>query len=114
MSGSWTSLFTGSVMPKWWSVLARSVATLHAVCRKSVLARLQRQLDAGNLRPTSLSEQVTARIIDEAEICTIDPDELSFVDLNSPQVSERITVLEKVLNILEWAQSRLVRDAVNS
>jgi molybdenum cofactor guanylyltransferase len=58
---------------------------LHAVCRKSVLARLQRQLDAGNLRPTSLSEQVTTRIIDEAEICAIDPDELSFVNLNSPQ-----------------------------
>jgi molybdopterin-guanine dinucleotide biosynthesis protein A len=62
---------------------------LHAVYRSSVKPFLQAQLNDGQLRPTSLYERVTTRIVAEAELLAIDPEGLSFVNINTPEDYQR-------------------------
>jgi molybdopterin-guanine dinucleotide biosynthesis protein A/molybdopterin converting factor small subunit len=57
---------------------------LHAVYRRSVAPLLREQLERGELRPIFLYEKVPTRKIDEDEIRLIDPDGLSFLNMNSP------------------------------
>jgi molybdopterin-guanine dinucleotide biosynthesis protein A/molybdopterin converting factor small subunit len=58
---------------------------LHAVYRRSVLPLLEGQLARGELRPVSLFEKVRTRRIDEEEIRLIDPEGLSFFNMNTPE-----------------------------
>jgi molybdopterin-guanine dinucleotide biosynthesis protein A len=58
---------------------------LHAAYRRSVVPLLREQLDRGELRPISLYPKVRTREIHEDEICRLDPDGLSFLNMNSPE-----------------------------
>jgi len=58
---------------------------LHAVYRKSVLPLLKEQLERGELRPVYLFDKVRTRKIDEDEIKAVDPQGLSFLNMNTPQ-----------------------------
>jgi len=49
----------------------------------------KQQLDDGVLRPTSLYKKVTTRIISEQEVRQIDPEGLSFINLNTPDALRR-------------------------
>jgi molybdopterin converting factor small subunit len=61
---------------------------LHAVYRTSVAPLLKNQLERGELRPILLYEKVRTRKIHEDEIRRLDPDGLSFHNMNSPQEYE--------------------------
>jgi molybdopterin-guanine dinucleotide biosynthesis protein A/molybdopterin converting factor small subunit len=61
---------------------------LHAVYRTSVAPLLRNQLERGELRPIFLYEKVRTRKIHEDEIRRLDPDGLSFHNMNSPQEYE--------------------------
>jgi molybdenum cofactor guanylyltransferase len=58
---------------------------LHAVYRGSVLPLLKEQLERGELRPVYLFDKVRTRKVDQDEIKTLDPDGLSFLNVNTPQ-----------------------------
>jgi molybdenum cofactor guanylyltransferase len=58
---------------------------LHAVYRRSVAPFLREQLDRGELRPISLYPKVRTREIHEDEIRRLDPEGLSFLNMNSPE-----------------------------
>jgi molybdopterin-guanine dinucleotide biosynthesis protein A len=58
---------------------------LFATYRKSVAPHLHAQLQKGELRPIFLFDKVRTRKVDEAEIRRIDPQGLSFVNMNSPE-----------------------------
>lgn len=62
---------------------------LHAAYRRTAISCLKQQLDDGVLRPTSLYEKVTTRIVSEQEVRQIDPEELSFINLNTPDEYQR-------------------------
>lgn len=62
---------------------------LHAVYRSSVKPYLEQQLNEGRLRPTFLYERVTTRIVSETELLQIDPQGLSFININTPQEYQR-------------------------
>lgn len=57
---------------------------LHAVYRKSVLPFLKQQLEERQLRPTLFYDRVKTRVIAEAELSAVDPDGLSFININTP------------------------------
>jgi molybdenum cofactor guanylyltransferase len=57
---------------------------LHAVYRTSVAPLLKDQLERGELRPIFLYDKVRTRKIDEDEIRELDPEGLSFLNMNSP------------------------------
>jgi len=57
---------------------------LHAVYRTSVLPLLKDQLERGELRPIFLYDKVRTRKIPQEEIRRIDPEGLSFLNMNSP------------------------------
>jgi molybdenum cofactor guanylyltransferase len=57
---------------------------LHAVYRTSVAPLLKDQLERGELRPIFLYDKVRTRKIHEAEIRRLDPEGLSFLNMNSP------------------------------
>jgi molybdopterin-guanine dinucleotide biosynthesis protein A/molybdopterin converting factor small subunit len=57
---------------------------LHAVYRTSVAPLLKDQLDRGELRPISLYDKVRSRKVYEDEIRGLDPQGLSFLNMNSP------------------------------
>ncbi len=61
---------------------------LHAVYRTSVLPLLKEQLERGELRPIFLYDKVRTRKIHEDEIRRLDPQGLSFVNMNSPEEYE--------------------------
>lgn len=63
---------------------------LHAAYRMTVISYLKQQLDDGVLRTTSLCEKVTTRIISEQEVRQIDPEGLSFINLNTPDEYQRM------------------------
>ena len=69
------------VVPHWQGRLQ----PLHAVYRTSVVPLLERQLARGELRPISLFERVRTRRIDEDEIRRMDPEGLSFFNMNTPE-----------------------------
>jgi molybdopterin-guanine dinucleotide biosynthesis protein A/molybdopterin converting factor small subunit len=58
---------------------------LHAVYRRSVLPLLKEQLERGELRPVYLFDKVRTRTVEEAEIKALDPDGLTFLNMNTPQ-----------------------------
>jgi molybdopterin-guanine dinucleotide biosynthesis protein A/molybdopterin converting factor small subunit len=58
---------------------------LHAVYRRSVLPLLKEQLERGELRPVYLFDKVRTRKVEPDEIKTLDPDGLSFLNINTPQ-----------------------------
>lgn len=58
---------------------------LHAVYRKSVLPLLKAQLERGELRPVYLFDKVRTRKVEQDEIKILDPDGLSFLNMNTPQ-----------------------------
>ncbi|HMJ49460.1 MAG TPA: molybdenum cofactor guanylyltransferase [Acidobacteriota bacterium] len=62
---------------------------LHAVYRSTVKPLLEQQLSDGRLRPTFLYERVTTRIVSEAELLQIDPEGLSFININTPEEYHR-------------------------
>jgi len=51
---------------------------------KSVLPFLKQQLDERQLRPTLFYDKVKTRVIAEAELSTVDPARLSFININTP------------------------------
>ncbi|MGH7828894.1 MAG: NTP transferase domain-containing protein [Candidatus Binatia bacterium] len=58
---------------------------LHAVYRNSVLPFLQQQLERGELRPVFLYDKVRTLKINEDEIRRLDPEGLSFLNMNTPE-----------------------------
>jgi len=58
---------------------------LHAVYRRSVLPLLREQLERGELRPIFLYDKVRTRKIGEDEIRRLDPEGLSFFNMNTPE-----------------------------
>jgi len=58
---------------------------LHAVYRRSIAPLLREQLDRGELRPISLYPKVRTREIHQDEIRRLDPEGLSFLNMNSPE-----------------------------
>jgi molybdopterin-guanine dinucleotide biosynthesis protein A len=57
---------------------------LHAVYRRSVAPLLHEQLERGELRPIFLYDKVRTRKVNEDEIRTLDPEGMSFLNMNSP------------------------------
>lgn len=57
---------------------------LHAVYRRSVLPLLEGQLERGELRPVYLFDKVRTLKIGADEIRRLDPDGLSFLNMNTP------------------------------
>jgi len=68
------------VVPYW----QQRFQPLHAVYRTSVLPLLKEQLERGELRPIFLYDKVRTRKIQEDEIRQLDPEGLSFLNMNSP------------------------------
>jgi molybdopterin-guanine dinucleotide biosynthesis protein A len=58
---------------------------LHAVYRRSVMPLLKEQLERGELRPIFLYDKVRTRKIGEDEIRRLDPEGLSFLNMNTPE-----------------------------
>jgi molybdopterin-guanine dinucleotide biosynthesis protein A/molybdopterin converting factor small subunit len=58
---------------------------LHAVYRRSVAPLCREQLARGELRPISLYPKVKTREVHEDEIRHLDPEGLSFLNMNSPE-----------------------------
>ena len=58
---------------------------LHAVYRQHVAPLLKEQLERGELRPIFLYDKVRTRKITEDEIQPLDPEGLSFLNMNTPE-----------------------------
>jgi len=58
---------------------------LHTVYRKSVAPLLKEQLERGELRPIYLYDKVRTRKITEDEMRPLDPEGLSFLNMNTPE-----------------------------
>jgi molybdopterin-guanine dinucleotide biosynthesis protein A len=82
------------VVPHW---LGR-YQPLHAVYRKSVAPLLAEQLARGELRPVSLFDRVRTRRIEEEAIRRLDPEGVSFFNMNTP--ADYAEALER------WRQGR--------
>jgi len=57
---------------------------LHAVYRRSCLAEMERHLSAGRLSIWRVLEELSTRYVGEQECRALDPDLLSFFNLNTP------------------------------
>ncbi|MGH7826764.1 MAG: NTP transferase domain-containing protein [Candidatus Binatia bacterium] len=66
---------------------------LHAVYRKSVAPLLKDQLERGELRPISLYKKVRTLEVHEQDIRRLDPDGLSFLNMNTPEDYEAALAL---------------------
>lgn len=69
------------------AVVPRSVAWahgLHAVYRRACLEPIRSQLDAGRLSVAAFLDHVRTRYVDDAEIAALDPQGLSFFNVNTP------------------------------
>ena len=73
------------VVPVWEDRLQ----PLHAVYRSSVLPAFEEQLARNELRPIFLYDKVRTRKISEEEIRRIDPEGLSFLNMNTLEDYER-------------------------
>lgn len=69
------------VVPHWQGRLQ----PLHAVYRRTVAPLLQEQLTRGELRPIFLYKKIRTREVSEEEIRRLDPEGLSFRNMNSPE-----------------------------
>jgi molybdopterin-guanine dinucleotide biosynthesis protein A len=70
-----------AVVPRWDG----RVQPLLAVYRRSILPLLEAQIARGELRATALLDKVRTRTVDEEEIRALDPDGLSFFNMNTPR-----------------------------
>ena len=77
------------VVPYW----AERFQPLHAIYRRDIVPILRRQLDEGKLRPSDFFEAVRTRVVGEEELRRIDPDGLSFINLNNPEQYQRALAL---------------------
>ena len=68
------------VVPRWEG----RYQPLFAVYHRQVVKVLGEQLEAGELRPVSLFEKVTTRVVDEEEVRRFDPEGASFINMNTP------------------------------
>jgi len=59
--------------------------TLHALYTKACLAPIERALAGGRMRVVSFFDDVRLRVIEEAELRTVDPDLRSFTNVNTPE-----------------------------
>ena len=82
---------------------------LHAVYRRSVAPLLREQLDRGELRPISLYPKVRTREIHQDEIRRLDPEGLSFLNMNSPEDYEAALKMWEKRQSIEIATVRLLR-----
>jgi len=79
------------VVPYWQERLQ----PLHAVYRRSVLPLLQEQLERKELRPIFLYQKVRTREVSEEELRLLDPEGLSFRNMNSPEDYQEALALWK-------------------
>ena len=77
----------------------KGLEPLHAIYSKNCLPAMESLLQENNLKITSFYPQVRARYVEQAELEILDPQLLSFFNINSP-------------NDLEWARRMAVK--VNS
>lgn len=87
------------VVPHW----ERRYQPLHAVYRKTVAPLLKAQLARGELRPVFLFDKVRTRNVGEDEIRRLDPEGLSFLNMNTPE--------EYDAALIRW-QNRLAPETV--
>lgn len=77
------------VAPEWEGRLN----PLQAVYRARLLPLYEEQLAAGRRRPVDLYSRVAVRTVSEAEVRTVDPEGLSFLNMNTPEEYERALLL---------------------
>jgi molybdopterin-guanine dinucleotide biosynthesis protein A len=77
------------VVPEWEGRLN----PLQAIYRVRVLPLLEEQLAAGRRRPVDLYERVAVRTLSEEEIRVVDPEGLTFLNMNTPEEYERALAL---------------------
>ena len=65
----------------------------HAAYSKACLPPIERRLRAGELKIAGFFDDVRVRLVPEAEIDEIDPDRLSFLNVNTPDDLERALAL---------------------
>lgn len=58
---------------------------LHALYSKRCLEPMRKRLDAGRLRITALFDDVKVRYVSQDELTRLDPDGLSFFNVNTPE-----------------------------
>jgi molybdopterin-guanine dinucleotide biosynthesis protein A len=59
--------------------------TMHALYTKACLAPIERALAAGRMRVISFFEDVRVKALDEAAFRAVDPDLVSFTNVNTPE-----------------------------
>jgi molybdopterin-guanine dinucleotide biosynthesis protein A len=70
-----------AVVPRWGGLLQ----PLHAVYRPAVLPHLEAQIARGALRLMDLFDHVRTLVIEEDEIRPLDPEGLTFSNINTPE-----------------------------
>lgn len=68
--------------------VAGEYETLHALYTKACLAPMERALAAGKMRVISFLGEVRLRVLEEDELRTVDPDLVSFTNVNTPEELE--------------------------
>jgi molybdopterin-guanine dinucleotide biosynthesis protein A len=63
---------------------AKGVEPLHAIYAKACLPAMEQLLQQGHLKVISFYSQVRVRYVEQEEIETLDPQQLSFFNVNSP------------------------------
>ncbi len=70
---------------------------LHALYSKACLEPMRRRLEAGRLKITGFFEDVRVRYVDEATLRQLDPEGLSFFNINTPDDLRRAVELAQRL-----------------
>jgi molybdopterin-guanine dinucleotide biosynthesis protein A len=70
------------------------IETLHTLYSKRCLEAMKRRLEAGRLKITGFFEDVKVRYVDRTTLREIDPDGLSFFNVNTPEDLERAREIE--------------------
>jgi molybdenum cofactor guanylyltransferase len=70
-----------TVVPRWGG----RVQPLLAVYRRSILPQFEAQIASGELRAAAVLDKVRTRTVGEEEIRAVDPEGLSFFNMNSPR-----------------------------
>jgi molybdopterin-guanine dinucleotide biosynthesis protein A len=68
------------VMPR----LGILIHPLHAVYSRACLPAFRQELEEGRLQIRTILPRVRVRYVDEAQIDRLDPDHLSFLNINTP------------------------------
>jgi len=66
---------------------------LHAIYSRACLPHIKALLDQDNLRVVDLFTRVQVRYLEEEEWATLDPERLSFFNINTPQDLEKARIL---------------------